>query len=87
VRQLGRFKADSLDVLDSFYAELERCRDHCSGRPGDRPPDTGRARLRPALPVAEPGIDTTFHKLRHYSATDRISGVDTRAVMFRVRLF
>ncbi len=33
---LGRLKIGALDadVLDSFYAELRRCRDHCSGRPG-----------------------------------------------------
>ncbi len=32
---LGRLKVGALDadVLDSFYAELRRCRDHCSGRP------------------------------------------------------
>jgi integrase len=32
---LGRLKVSALDadVLDSFYAELRRCRDHCSGRP------------------------------------------------------
>lgn len=32
---LGRIKVGALDAdtLDSFYAELRRCRDHCSGRP------------------------------------------------------
>lgn len=32
---LGRLKVGALDadILDSFYAELRRCRDHCSGRP------------------------------------------------------
>ena len=31
---LGRLKVGRVDadVLDSFYAELRRCRDHCSGR-------------------------------------------------------
>jgi integrase len=31
---LGKIKVGALDadVLDSFYAELRRCRDHCSGR-------------------------------------------------------
>ncbi|XVV02728.1 tyrosine-type recombinase/integrase [Actinosynnema sp. CA-248983] len=30
---VGHFKADSFDVdtLDSYYEELERCRDHCTG--------------------------------------------------------
>jgi integrase len=32
---LGKIKVGALDadILDSFYAELRRCRDHCSGRP------------------------------------------------------
>ncbi|MBV8538982.1 MAG: hypothetical protein JO364_20245 [Pseudonocardiales bacterium] len=32
---LGKIKLSALDadILDSFYAELRRCRDHCSGRP------------------------------------------------------
>lgn len=32
---LGRIKVGALDadILDSFYAELRRCRDHCSGQP------------------------------------------------------
>ncbi|MEU4801715.1 hypothetical protein [Actinosynnema sp. NPDC023587] len=32
---IGHFKAESLavDVLDSYYEELERCREHCSGGP------------------------------------------------------
>jgi integrase len=32
---LGKTKVGALDadILDSFYAELRRCRDHCSGRP------------------------------------------------------
>ncbi|MGB8257058.1 MAG: integrase, partial [Pseudonocardiaceae bacterium] len=32
---LGKIKIGALDadILDSFYAELRRCRDHCSGRP------------------------------------------------------
>jgi hypothetical protein len=32
---LGHIKVGVLDAdaLDSFYAELRRCRDHCSGRP------------------------------------------------------
>ena len=47
-RYLGRLKVGALDadVLDSFYAELRRCRDHCSGRRDDRPPHDGRARVR-----------------------------------------
>ncbi|MBN9113185.1 MAG: tyrosine-type recombinase/integrase [Pseudonocardia sp.] len=33
---IGRVKVGTLeaDVLDSFYAELRRCRKHCDGRPG-----------------------------------------------------
>jgi integrase len=33
---LGMLKVGALDaeILDSFYAELRRCRQHCSGRPG-----------------------------------------------------
>jgi integrase len=32
---LGKIKVGALDadMLDAFYAELRRCRDHCSGRP------------------------------------------------------
>ena len=40
---LGRLKVGALDadVLDSFYAELRRCRDHCSGRPAVQHRTTG----------------------------------------------
>ncbi len=34
IRLLGAVKVSALDaeMLDSFYAELRRCRDHCTGR-------------------------------------------------------
>ena len=37
---LGRLKVGAVDpdVLDSFYAELRRCRDHCSSRPASTGP-------------------------------------------------
>ena len=41
------------EVLDTFYAELRRCRVHCDRRRrGSGPPDEGRARVRRAMPAA-----------------------------------
>jgi integrase/DNA-binding transcriptional regulator YhcF (GntR family) len=41
---LGKIKVGALDAdsLDAFYAELRRCRDHCSGRPFIQHRTTGK---------------------------------------------
>ena len=44
---LGKIKVGALDAdtLDAFYAELSRCREHCSGRPFVPAPHRCRASL------------------------------------------
>ena len=53
---IGRLKAGAVDAeaLDSLYAELRRCRTHCTDA-RDRPPDPARARVRRAVPPARAG--------------------------------
>jgi hypothetical protein len=85
------------DVFNSFYAELRRWREHCDRRPFTQHRTTvehtcdDRCRPHVCTPlgastinsvlVARLGINSTFHKLRHYSATELISaGVDARTV-------
>jgi integrase len=71
---LGMLKVGALDpeILDSFYAELRRCRKHCSGRRGvdhrtTRPHDRDeplQARVHAALALL--GAAHALHPLRGY---------------------
>jgi integrase len=59
---LGKLKINGVldpDLLDVFYAELARCREHCTGRPAvkhwtDRPhPCSDRCRRHVCRPLAD----------------------------------
>ena len=79
---LGSMKVSAVDaeVLDSFYAELRRCRDHCTGRAGMQHRTQGphtcdrRCRLHECKPL---GATTVRHM--HFI----LSGAYKRAVRWR----
>lgn len=57
---LAKLEMDGSEILDSFYAELRRCREHCDGRPHvehrtDRPHTCDEHR---AVPCSPPAPDT-----------------------------
>ncbi len=79
---LGREKVGSLeaDVLDSFYAELRRCRDHCSERGGvdHRTPRKHECDERCRPHVCRPLAASTVRQI-HFI----LSGAFKRAVRWR----
>jgi hypothetical protein len=69
------------EILDSFYAELRRCRDHCTGRRGDvqhRTPREHRCDQRCRPHVCRPLGPTT---VRHMHSI--LSGAYRRAVKWK----
>jgi integrase len=79
---LGHLKVSALDaeILDSFYAELRRCRDHCTGRPTLQHRTRGRHQCdeRCRKHVCRPLGGTTVRHM-HFI----LSGAYKRAVRWR----
>ncbi|GAA3880179.1 hypothetical protein GCM10022243_51020 [Saccharothrix violaceirubra] len=64
---IGRLPADKVDALtlDTFYAELERCRDHCTGPVLHHTPDKHTCDLRCRPHTCKPLAAWTVRKI-HY---------------------
>lgn len=82
---LGDIKVAALDaeILDSFYAELRRCRDHCKGKRKElqhRTPRRSTPRPAPRLPPAAPGNRGSLRStvLLRRNAVPRAVGSTTR---------